>query len=166
LNDEASRLLIEAFKEAGIDFISYMPDSVFYTLERMLDQENGFTVVPVANESTGVAVCCGAWLGGKKPVMIMESPGLLLTPYALARLALLFGIPVLLLVSHRGDAGDGVWWAGESYRVVKPLLEALGIPYDEVDNPADLKKMVVRATASLKVTDHPRCILIKGDLLK
>jgi sulfopyruvate decarboxylase subunit alpha len=166
LNDEASKLLIEGFREAGIDFVSYMPDSVFYTFERIIEHEKSFTVIPVANESTGVAICCGAWLGGKKPVMLMESPGLLLTPYALARLPLLFGIPILLLVCHRGDMGDGVWWSTESYPAVKPLLAGLGVPYEEVDDPIKLKEMVVRAAASLKVSDRLRCILIRGRLLK
>lgn len=151
---------MQGFKEAGINFVVFMPESTMLPAARMIEKDKDFTFIQVSNEGTGAAICAGAWLGGKKPVMLMESPGLLLSSYALARFLLTFGTPVLLIVSHRGDIGDPVWWSSFSGPALKPALEALQIKYVEVSSVDDLKRIIIATQASLGVEESPRAIVL------
>lgn len=165
MNEENARRFIEAFKKAGINFIAYMPDSVLNNIERKLEEDPYFTAVSVANESCGIGVCSGASLAGKKSAMLMESPGFLLTPYALARLPLLFGLPIILLIVHRGESGDGVWWSAHSGPATTRVLESLNIPHQLIDVPDQIEPAILGASKSVEVNDMPRAILVGRGLM-
>src|SRR4051795_7459714 len=70
---EVTEEIIASLKAAGVTFACYLPDSWLADVERRLHDEPSFTVVPVVNEGEGVAMCAGAWLGGKRSVMLMEN---------------------------------------------------------------------------------------------
>lgn len=156
---EDSRRVVDGIAEAGINFVAYMPESVFCEATRLMEDDRRFKVISVANENTGIGICAGAWLAGKKPVMMMESPGFLLSTYALARCPLLFGIPILLMVSHRGDTGDSAWWSFYSGEALESTLKALQIPYVKVDDLTHIGKLIVRSQASLDVGENPRALV-------
>src|SRR5215471_8985207 len=58
--------IVTGLKEAGINFISMLPDSDFTDTQKAVMADKDFKCVPVSNESIGFGVCAGAWLGGKK----------------------------------------------------------------------------------------------------
>ncbi|MBI4257693.1 MAG: hypothetical protein HY619_01940 [Thaumarchaeota archaeon] len=98
--------LVNGLAEAGINVVVTVPDSKFLIPLEMIRSDQRFTSVISTNEGEGVAICAGSWMAGKKPAMIMESTGLFLASNAIERLGCIHGIPMLLLVSHRGDSGD------------------------------------------------------------
>ena len=62
--------------------------------------------MPVSNEGVGVGLCCGAWLGGMKAVMLMENTGVRMACDQLARLGMSVGLPCFMIIPYRGDIGD------------------------------------------------------------
>jgi sulfopyruvate decarboxylase subunit alpha len=121
--------VVSSLKEAGVSFACYLPDGWLADIERRLHEEPRFTMVPVVNEGEGVAMCAGAWLGGKRSVMLMETSGLRMACEELARLGLNQGVPVFMLLPYRGDLGDAPTWAQHQGWTMEPILQALRAQY-------------------------------------
>jgi len=96
-DQDVASATIAGLKEAGIDFVASVPSTVFSM------------VIPVVG---GIGVCAGARLGGKRPALLAENSGLLVASYALRSLENFGGVPLLLLLDHRGvfGEGDGYWY--------------------------------------------------------
>src|SRR2546430_8780141 len=143
--EAALKEAITGLKEAGINFVSGLPDGWQRNLHEAIEADPAFQYVPVCNEGVGFSVCAGAWLGGKKTALIMENSGLRVASEYIARISLGTGVPVVLLLSYRGDLGETEHWGIPHGIVAEPLLDALRIPYLIVRDPALLCRSIVRA---------------------
>ena len=104
--EEALREAYAGIKEAGINFVAGLPDGWQRDLHELIQADNDIQYVPVCNEGAGFSICGGAWLGGRKTALLMENSGLRVATEYIARISLQSGIPVVLLMSYRGDLGD------------------------------------------------------------
>ena len=115
-------------KRAGISFAASVP---CINLQRLLDLVEGDTDiihVPVTREEEGVGLCAGAWMGGWRPALLMQNSGLGNCINALASLDFLYGIPLLMIISHRGGAGEPILAQAPMGQLTVPLLDAMEIP--------------------------------------
>ena len=71
--------LVAALQAAGVDFISYLPESRMRALVPLIEADDAFTVVRTAHEGSAVAIAAGAALVGKTPAVYMEATGLMLS---------------------------------------------------------------------------------------
>lgn len=165
MKQENARLLIDSLREAGIDIVTAMTDSILKDALELLASQEDIKYVPVSNEMTGVAICSGAWLGGKNPALLMPTAGLLVASWPLASLNMAFGIPILLVIAYRGDIGDEYWYMRPYKLITEPLLNVLQIPYRIVNRPEDVKKSIVDAVKTARAYLTPVAILITGDVL-
>src|SRR4030095_3536440 len=130
MKTENASIVMESLKESGVPFVAYLPDDQIHDVEKMIKEDPSFVSVAVANEGEGVATCAGAWLGGGKPTLIIADSGLLVATWPLASLAVSYGIPILVLIAHRGEIGDRANWRFITYKfTTAPILQALQIPY-------------------------------------
>src|SRR5215510_3589273 len=111
----AVNAVVEGLKEAGVDFISLLPDSDFSDLQHRVASDTHFTYVPVSNEAIGVGVCAGAYLSGKRPALLVPTSGLLVAAWPLTSICMAWSLPLLLLIPYRGDIGDAFWLMGPSH---------------------------------------------------
>lgn len=160
MKPENAQRVVNSLKASGIGLIVSLPDSWLVDLELLAGRDPELRHVLVANEGDGMAICGGAWLGGVKAAMLMENSGLLVSTYALARFHLTFGVPTLILVSYRGDIGDGNWNLSTLGRVTEPMLRALGLPYLVVRSADEIEEAVKRAERSASGTLLPAVILL------
>jgi sulfopyruvate decarboxylase subunit alpha len=164
LND-AAQAALAGLKEAGINFVSGLPDGWQRNLHELIDADPDIRYVPVCNEGVGFSVCAGAWLGGRKSALIMENSGLRVAAEYIARISLGCGVPVLLLLSYRGDLGDTEHWAIPHGIVAEPLLDALRIPYQVVREKEKLRAAIKRAQRLAEAQLQPVAVLISGDCI-
>jgi sulfopyruvate decarboxylase subunit alpha len=164
LND-AAQAALAGLKEAGINFVSGLPDGWQRNLHELIDADPDIQYVPVCNEGVGFSVCAGAWLGGRKTALIMENSGLRVAAEYIARISLGCGVPVVLLLSYRGDLGDTEHWAIPHAIVVEPLLDALRIPYQIVRRKEELRATIKRAHRLSEAQLQPVAVLISGDCI-
>lgn len=162
MRQDAAALVVKGLKEADISFLTVLPESWLFEVHRRVSADPFFTVVSVANESEGVGICAGTWLGGKKSAILMENSGLRVACESLARLQ---GIPVLLLMSYRGDWGDAPWWAASMGATTEPLLTALRIPYRIVRREEEIVPELARAVRSLNAYRSHAALLFGGELM-
>ncbi|HXV80982.1 MAG TPA: hypothetical protein VEG60_13975 [Candidatus Binatia bacterium] len=165
MNTEAANETLDALIASDIDFAACLPDSAFQELYIPLSAVSKIDYVQVANEGDGVGICMGAWLGGKKPVLVMENTGFAVTPYALMRGPIPFGVPMLLLIAHRGGFHDQRWFSVPMGWGTAPLLEAMRISYEFVTRIEDIRSAVMGAVRSMNSIQAPVAVILSGGIL-
>jgi sulfopyruvate decarboxylase subunit alpha len=86
MKQEYAAIVFEALKEAGINFVVYLPEDQIHDTQKMIVEDPSFITVAVANEGEGVAAGAGASLGGRKPALIIADSGFLAAIWPLASL--------------------------------------------------------------------------------
>jgi phosphonopyruvate decarboxylase len=137
----SGRELAERLERHGFDFFTGVPCSLIEDLIAVLERGSRAPYVAAVREDAAVGVAAGAWFGGRRPAVLMQNSGLGTSLNALASLSLMYGLPVLLLVTWRGFGGKDAPEHILTGEITPRLLELLGIPHrvlavDSVD--ADL----------------------------
>jgi sulfopyruvate decarboxylase subunit alpha len=166
MRETAVQLVIEGLKEAGVSVVCYLPDSLFKELYPALDQDPEIRTIPVTNEGEGAAICGGVWLSGKRAALIMENSGLRAATEHLARLGLGSGIPVIMLMSYRGDLGENNWWAIPHGQTMEPILQALRVPYRLVHEEEKIKQAILDAYESAYAAYYHTAVVLSGSLVR
>src|SRR3954453_19825975 len=125
----SSRAIYDALKEGGVRLMSALPETWQVHLIRMAEEDPGMTLVRLAKEEEGVGISAGAHLAGMKSAMLMQNHGFLAAINGIVSCAQLYRIPLLMLVSFRGDFGERDPWQTEGGAVTEDLLRALRIPF-------------------------------------
>ncbi|MDM7940483.1 MAG: sulfopyruvate decarboxylase subunit alpha [Methanothrix sp.] len=115
-------------KRAGINFAASVPCVNLQQLLRLVGEDPEILHLPVTREEEGVGVCCGAWMGGCKPALLMQNSGLGNSINALASLDFLFKVPLLMIISHRGCDGEQIIGQVPMGELTPKLLDAMQIP--------------------------------------
>lgn len=142
----------------------YLPDSWLAPLIARLEREASLRTVSVCNEGEGVAICAGMWLGGKRSVMLMENSGLRMACEELARLGLGQGIPVLMILSYRGDLGDKDSWAQPHGWTMLPILEALRVTHRILRTEADVRQAIPAAVDTMVASNQHVALILGREL--
>ena len=141
--DEIYRVL----REFDVTQFAYVPDAGHKVLiDRSLDDPEVHSVA-LTTEEEGVGLLAGAHLGGARGVLLMQSSGV---GNCINFLSLVRGgqFPFLMLVSMRGDFGEGNPWQMPMGRAVEPVLEAMGVMCIRVDDAGEVPA-TVRAAATM-----------------
>lgn len=155
-----AELVGAALTAAGFDFAVTLPATQIHTLQAWLADSDAFTTVAVTNEGEGAAICAGAWLGGRMPVMVVETSGILVATYALLRCHATFGIPTLLLSTYRGGIGDKEWYAVHTGAVLPQLTQAIRVPSKIVTRAEEMSTAVLEARHSMDASMHPVSLVL------
>ena len=157
---------IEGLKAAGINFVATLPEANLQNLVGHVATDPAFTWVPLAREEEGFGICAGAWLGGKKPAMVMMNAGLLTCCTAIATLNRLAGIPVLLLVGCSGGPGEKYWMHAEVGRYTEPILRAMDLVYQVCERVEDLADTIAAAQHLAVSSKSPVAVLLNKACLR
>lgn len=158
--------VIAGLKAAGVSVVCYLPDSLFKELYPALDADPDIRTIRVTNEGEGAAICGGLFLSGKRAALIMENSGLRAAIEPLARMGMGAGIPVVMLMSYRGDLGENNWWAIPHGMTMEPLLDAMRIPYRVIDDEAKVARAINDAYAWSYASYYHSAISLTGELVR
>ena len=163
---DAVDAVIRGLKKAGVSVVCYLPDSLFKELYPALDADPDLRTIQVTNEGEGAAICGGVFLSGKRAVLVMENSGLRAAVEPLARMGLGAGIPVVMLMSYRGDLGENNWWAIPHGITMEPLLDALRTPYRVVRKADEIERAITDAYASSYASYYHSAIALSGEIVR
>jgi sulfopyruvate decarboxylase subunit alpha len=159
-------VFVEGFKEAGVTIAAALPESHFKTLYHHLEAGvEGIHYVPVASELELPGIVTGAYLGGRRAVMIMENSGIRQACEPLARLSR-FGMPMVMLMPFRGDLGEPNWWGHTHRETMVPILDALRIPYWYVRQLSDVKLAIKRAFVHAESSMWPVALVFTDECVE
>ncbi len=135
LDDE----IIRQLEKAGVDFSCGVPCSMLKGVLENID--NHISYVAVTREEEGVGLCVGAFMGGRRPALLMQNSGLGNCINALLSLVKLYDFPLLLLMAHRGGPNEKISAQIPMGEVTPKLLEQMGIRYERITKREELEKI-------------------------
>ena len=147
----------------GYRWYAGVPCSFFTGLINHVNTDPTLTYLSSANEGDAVAASAGAWVGGQRSIALMQNSGLGNAVNPLTSLTHVFRIPVLLLVTIRGEPGV----ADEPQhalmgRITPSLLDTMEIPWVYLpDSPQALAQALAHAEASLSERERPYALLVR-----
>jgi len=131
-----------ALERHGFDFFAGVPCSLIEDLIAVLERSPRAPYVAAVREDAAIGVAAGAWFGGRRPAVLMQNSGLGTSLNALASLSLMYGLPLLLLITWRGFGGKDAPEHLLTGEITPDLLRLLRIPFrilasDSVDADVD-----------------------------
>ena len=132
---DSSEAIFNGLKDVGIDFIVSVPCVNLSKLLNMIDEDDEITHIPVTRAEEGTGICAGAYLGGKKPAILMQNSGLGNSINALKSLTELYGFPLLMIISHRGTDGENICGQVPMGQSTPLILEAMNFNFFTPGNP-------------------------------
>jgi len=121
--------LAVTLERQGFDFFAGVPCSLIEDLIAALEAHPRLPYIPAPREDVAVGLAAGAWFAGRRPAVLMQNSGLGTSLNALASLALMYGLPALLLVTWRGHLGKDAPEHILTGEISPRLLELLRIPH-------------------------------------
>jgi sulfopyruvate decarboxylase alpha subunit len=134
------------FRRAGIRQVAYVPDAGHALLIEACHADPSMRAIVLANEAEGMGVLAGAWLGGEKAAMLMQSSGVGNCVNALS-LIQLCRFPFLALVTMRGEWGEFNGWQVPMGQATEAAFRAAGVIVQRCDRPEDVAPTVEAAAA-------------------
>ena len=160
-----SEILFAALKSVGISLISALPETWLVHLMQMADDDPEMTLIRLNKEEEGVGISAGAHFAGRKSAMLMQNHGLLASVNGFVSVAQLYRIPLLMVISYRGEMGERDPWQTEGGLVTEPLLQSLGIVYRKLSDPATVAHEVRQAQTLAESSLRPVALLLTRDLM-
>lgn len=97
--------------------------------------------------------------------MLMQNHGFLAAVNGIVSLAQLYKIPLLMLISHRGDLGERDPWQCQGGMMTVPVLRGLGIPHYPLDDPAKVERRILAAQCLSESSLSPVALLLTRELM-
>lgn len=156
--------LYQSLRRHDVTQISYVPDAGHrICIDRSLE-DAGVHSVALTTEEEGVALACGAHLGGKRAVLLMQSSGL---GNCVNFLSMVKGgrFPFLTVLSMRGDFGEGNPWQIAMGQATRPVLAAMDIIVLEVTKPEDVRSTIDAACDMVWKSGQAVAVLLTQKLI-
>lgn len=155
--------IFDELKAIDIRQVAYVPDAGHGELIRRCEADTSMRTVSLTTEEEGVAMLSGAWLGGQHGVLLLQSSGAgncinMLTLNAECR------IPILMLVTMRGDWGEGNPQQMPMGRGTQAALEAVGVLVLRADHAEDVAE-AVRAAGRMAFLGYRAVAVLIGQRL-
>lgn len=150
----------ERLRAHGVSVVAHVPDAVLTPLIRALEADEAVEVVPLTREEEGVGVLSGAYLGGRRGALLLQSSGLGNAVNALGGLPLAYRIPFLVFVSPRGRLAEFNPSQVPMGRAVPGVLDALGIEWLEMTRVDEVAAQVDQAARTCFSTELPVALVI------
>ena len=151
--------IYKAFKRLGIAQVAYVPDAGHSQLILDCEADPDMKTVSLTTEQEGVAMLAGAWLGGQRGALLMQSSGAGNCMNMLS-LAHECRFPLLMLVTMRGEWGEFNPWQIAMGQATGALLEDSGCVVQRVDRADEVGEVVFAGGQMAFSTNRPVAILI------
>jgi sulfopyruvate decarboxylase subunit alpha len=161
----SSQLIYDALKACGTRLMSALPETWLVHLIRLAEDDPEVTLVRLAKEEEGVGISAGAYLAGVTSAMLMQNHGFLASVNGIVSCAQLYRIPLLMLISARGEFGERDPWQTEGGGVTRHVLEALRIPFHDLDQPEHVATRIARAQTLAYSANRPVALLLGRHLM-
>jgi sulfopyruvate decarboxylase alpha subunit len=131
----------QALQRHGIGVVGYVPDAGHKRLIELCQADTRMRAVVMTSEEEGVGLAAGAWLGGMKCALLMQSSGVgkIVNALGMAREC---RVPLLILVTMRGENGEFNPWQVPMGQATPEVLRAMGVAVHHVANAADVPSQV------------------------
>ena len=124
-----------------IEFVTTVPCKQLAGVIAEIDRNDSIYHIPANKEDEGMGLCAGAFMGGKRPAIIMQNTAIGVTINTLVTLIQFYRMPLPMLISYRGEVGEPVACQVEMAVHTKALLAQLNIPTYHFHQQADVDEL-------------------------
>jgi len=161
-----SKMVYDGIKAAGIRYITALPETWLVYLLQLAEDDPEMCLVEVAKEEEAIGIAAGAYFAGTPNALLMQNHGFLGSINGIVSLALLYRIPLLMLIAHRGHIGEPYPWHTQGGILTEPVLRGLGLPFDYVRDPHQAAKQIREAQTFALSSLSPVALLLTRDLME
>jgi len=158
------RDIFEVLRRQDVTLVCHVPDAGHTPLIKMCESTEGIDVVTLTTEEEGVGIVCGAWAGGRKGVLLMQSSGVGNCVNALS-LPATCRIPLLTIVSMRGEWGEFIPWQVPMGEGTPGVLEAMGVRVFRADRQDEVGAVVDAAAMLAFNTRQSAAVLLSQRMI-
>jgi len=133
--------IYKLIKDSGIDFITSVPCLLLKDILKIIDDKEEILYLPVTREEEGVGIAAGAYLGGKKPAVLMQNSGLGNSINAIISLLQYYEIPVIFFISHRGEEEDPISAHVPMGKITETLLDDISMRFWNIYSNKDISNI-------------------------
>ena len=144
--------LHKVLTDAGVRQVGYVPDAGHKRLIELCQADKAMRAVVLTTEEEGLGLVMGAWLGGEKSAVLMQSSGVGNIINTLGTIKEC-RFPLLMLVTMRGDEGEFNPWQVPMGQATPAVLEAMGVVVRWIHTAEDAEP-VPRAAARLAYNSY------------
>jgi sulfopyruvate decarboxylase alpha subunit len=144
-----------SLKANDVKLIVYVPDRVFTPLIEALHADAYFTTFAATREEEALGIVTGAWMGGMRGAVLMQTSGFGTIPNALASLVVPSQIPALIFVSERGTMGEFNLGQAMVYKTMRPVLNSLAVENVTITRQDELAFTIDRSIKQAVATQAP-----------
>ena len=153
-------IVLQTLKRNDVRLVPYVPDRVLTTLIRNLHDDPFFTTFATTREEEAVGIVSGAWMGGMRGAVLMQTSGFATLANVLASLAVPYQIPLIMFVSERGTLGEFNYGQSLVCRTMRPVLDSLAMEHHTVTRLDELEFVADRSIKQAIVTQAPVALIL------
>ena len=156
--------LFAALKRAGVAQVGYVPDAGHARLIERCRADPAIHDVALTTEEEGVALAAGAWLGGERAALLMQSSGVgnCINMLSLARTC---RFPLLMVITMRGEWEEFNPWQVPMGGIVEPVMKLCDAEIYRASKPNDVEGLAERAVQQAFGDERIVALLLSQELI-
>ncbi|MDE0013943.1 MAG: thiamine pyrophosphate-binding protein [Candidatus Poribacteria bacterium] len=159
----SAQSIVDELRKQGITHAVGVPDNGSARIYEILREASEIEVITVTREGEAFAIASGLYIGGKKPVIIIQNTGFLESGDAIRGTVVNMKVPVVVFIGYRGyhnrDANGN--WIDSVATFLEPTLKAWDLPYEMLETDGDIS-CISRAFGKAAATSLPAAVLLIG----
>ena len=158
------REIYEALKRAGVRVVGYVPDAGHKRLIELFLEDREVRCVVLSTEEEGMGLAAGAWLGGERCAVLMQSSGVgnCINVLGMTREC---RFPLLVLVTMRGEQGEFNPWQVPMGQATRSVLESMDVAVHRVSTPQEIAAGVAAAAERAFTGNSAQAVLIAQQVI-
>lgn len=154
------QVMTEVLKRNQVRLVTYVPDRVLTPLINRVNEDPFFTALAAAREEEAVGIVTGAWMGGMRGTLLMQTSGFATLANVLASLAVPSQIPLVMIISERGTLGEFNIGQAMVTRTMRPVLDSLAIVHHTITRADELEFIADRTIRQAVATQAPAALIL------
>ena len=156
--------IFEILQRFDVRQVPYVPDAGHSQLIERVLATPAMRAVPLTTEEEGIALLAGAWVGGQRGVMLMQSSGVGNCINMLS-LTQIFRFPFLTLVTMRGEWGEFNPWQVPMGSSTQGAFELCGVRVLRATHPGEVREVVEAAAGQAYNACTPTAVVLSQRLI-
>jgi sulfopyruvate decarboxylase alpha subunit len=153
-------IIVDVLKRHEVRLVTYVPDNVLRPLIDAAHADPFFAAFSTTREEEALGIVAGAWMGGMRGIVLMQTSGFGTLANVVASLAVPFQIPVLMMVSERGTLGEFNLGQALVAKTMRPVLDAIAVEHHTMTRLDEVEFIVDRTIRQALATQAPACLIL------
>ena len=153
-------IVVASLRQNDVRLVTYVPDRVLTPLIAKLHADRFFTCFATAREEEAIGILAGAWMGGMRGTLLMQTSGFATLANVLASLIVPSQIPAILFVSERGTLGEFNLGQALVCRTMRPVLDSLAMEHRTITRLDELEFIADHSIKQAVATQAPVALIL------